>query len=316
MEVRSIRCHRVVAFDSDGAPLKVPLSKWKADFDAKSESINLRYKSTRLTYRLRGDLETVTTASESQEFALGRTVGRIALSALAGRLLGQGKGLGAAFVDLSIRGAERRNLVELLLVFADTTTVSVVVPGQDLAELKSMLPGWFFSNKARARMDKFAGLVERMARDGIRVLNELQEHISALKEEINSCRKTAEEGESFAVRDSARERITKLEYEVANAETLAKVVRWELNQPGYSSSGVRVQDKGLISRVGGLAFFLICIVSFFVVGFIGSVFAVIFADVIGLKSEEAGGMIVSAWLGAFAVWLWWALRKRRRSRGT
>lgn len=313
MKVIRIGVQRVVAFDSRGMPLKVPLSKWKVDFNETSESIDLRYKSTRLRYRLRGDLEAVTKAGESSELALGKTLGRLALTGLAGSLLSQGKGMGAALMDLSVRGAERRKLAELLLVFADTTTVSVVVSGEDLDQLRSMLPGWFFSEKAWARMEKFARLVERMALDGERVLTELQGRVSELKDEIEKCKKAVDQGETFAVRDAAREKVSDLASEIAYTESLARVVRWELNQADHSIRDEQIHDQGLIRRAGGFLFFLICVGSFFVVGFIGAFFAAMLAAMVGLESTQSGFWIMFGWLGAFGAWLFWALRKRRRS---
>jgi hypothetical protein len=226
-----LQVHQVVAFHESGSPIDVPAERWAATFHRKSAILRLRHRGYCLNYDLCHDLICLIQTDEKQVTALGRTVGRMALTGISTRLFFGGKGMAGAMLDLSARGAEKNTIVSGILIFNDTTTVSFVASANNYARFRAMLPKECIQPSSAERAEKLFDVVHRMTVDGERVLGEVDDEISGLAIELRHAEALADSGDNFAVRDSARHKVQELRRGYVQLVQMKRAVAFQLNRP-------------------------------------------------------------------------------------
>ena len=109
---------KVVAFDATGQAVLTPLNKWKLAYNERNATLEIKCAGYVKRYDLHHDLTAVAPGETRQKVALGKTVGRLALTGLL-------HGRYAAGADLRWGGVDRDQAIGLYFIFNDTTMVSM-----------------------------------------------------------------------------------------------------------------------------------------------------------------------------------------------
>src|SRR5215204_655875 len=117
------------AFNSAGDPLLLPLNTLTAQLDFHERVLRIQ-SSADPTVCILKSLECILMirAKEQEVTAIGKTLGRMALTGIGAALTSKGTGLGGTLLDLSFRGAETKTIVQGTIVFDDTTIVRFALP--------------------------------------------------------------------------------------------------------------------------------------------------------------------------------------------
>ena len=136
---------------------------------------------------------------------VGRTLGRTALTGIGAAILtGRRNALGAAFLDYRFAGDETDEVVAALIVFADYSSVVIQSESEEFEKFCALLPPHVLSDEDAAQTAEEIDRIKRMAADGPRVLQEMQEQIDKTKESIAILAEQARSGTTFAERDEGR----------------------------------------------------------------------------------------------------------------
>jgi hypothetical protein len=165
----------------------------------------------------------------STKAAVGKTIGRMALSGLASKLLlgGQHTGLGGALLDYRLAGAETKTAShsELLIILNDLTAIVVECDEKILGRMTNAIPFGCFDQDVDSVMDEY-DLIPRMADDGDRIYSELEESIDSLERDIEKFRDDESAGKTFAERDNAKIKRKNSEQQVQNEKARLNAVRY------------------------------------------------------------------------------------------
>jgi hypothetical protein len=136
---------------------------------------------------------------------VGRTLGRTALTGIGAAILtGRNNALGAAFLDYRLAGDEKDEMVAALIVFSDYSSVVIQSESEEFEKFCALLPPHVLSEEEAARTAEQIDRIKRMAEDGPRVLDEMQEQIAKTRKGIATFAEQAKSGTSFAERDEGR----------------------------------------------------------------------------------------------------------------
>jgi Superinfection immunity protein len=136
---------------------------------------------------------------------VGRTLGRTALTGIGAAILtGRNNALGAAFLDYRLAGDEKDEMVAALIVFSDYSSVVIQSESEEFEKFCALLPPHVLSEEDAARTAEQIDRIKRMAEDGPRVLDEMQEQIAKTRKGIATFAEQAKSGTSFAERDEGR----------------------------------------------------------------------------------------------------------------
>jgi hypothetical protein len=136
---------------------------------------------------------------------VGRTLGRTALTGIGAAILtGRSNALGAAFLDYRLAGDEKDEVVAALIVFSDYSSIVIQSESEEFEKFCALLPPRVLSEEEAARTAEQIDRIKRMAEDGPRVLDEMQEQIAKTRESIATFAEQAKSGTSFAERDEGR----------------------------------------------------------------------------------------------------------------
>jgi uncharacterized protein len=136
---------------------------------------------------------------------VGRTLGRTALTGIGAAILtGRSNALGAAFLDYRFAGDEKDEVVAALIVFSDYSSVVIQSESEEFDKFCALLPAHVLSDEDAAKTAEEIDRIKRMAEDGPRVLDEMQEQIAKTKQGIAKFDEQAKSGTTFAERDEGR----------------------------------------------------------------------------------------------------------------
>jgi Superinfection immunity protein len=136
---------------------------------------------------------------------VGRTLGRTALTGIGAAILtGRSNALGAAFLDYRFGGDEKDEVVAVLIVFSDYSSVVIQSESEEFEKFCALLPSHVLSEEEAAKTAEEIDRIRRMAEDGPRVLDEMHEQIAKTRESIVTFAEHAKSGTTFAERDEGR----------------------------------------------------------------------------------------------------------------
>lgn len=95
-------------------------------------------------------------------------------------------------------------MVAALIVFSDYSSVVIQSESEEFEKFCALLPPRVLSEEEAARAAEQIDRIKRMAEDGPRVLDEMQEQIAKTRESIATFAEQAKSGTSFAERDEGR----------------------------------------------------------------------------------------------------------------
>lgn len=255
--MRNIKASRVVAFDSLGAGILCPVGDWAVEIDTRSKAINLKTGKHRLTYDLTTQVVFLGVADQKEEVALGKTLGRMALTGIATNGFAAGKGVPGAVMDLALRGSERNLVVAAWLITDDTTAVEFEATAEEFKKLCALLPASAISNAGYEKAKDTVALVERMKLDGPRVVDELGTEIERLVQEIALVQQSEDSGQSFQERDASRMSRQTLQKALVERKSLRKAVTFNLSWDAREAPG-----RNWTKTIGSILFVVVCVVAF------------------------------------------------------
>ena len=215
-----IRLMNVVAFDATGNAVIQPLKKWKIKLDERRASFEVKCDSYSKVYDLRTQVIAVGVGESTKKVAIGKTLGRVALTGLL-------HGRHAASADLRWGGVNRDESQEVFLMLNDTSTVTMNMDGDEFEELVSILPEAAKEDDAQERAEKLMDRIKAMVADGERVLTELAEKHARLVAEEAALVGQVDSGQSFDERHAARERRGLITRQLAQLATEQRAVAYD-----------------------------------------------------------------------------------------
>jgi hypothetical protein len=215
-----IRLMNVVAFDTAGNAVIQPLKRWKATLNQLTASLEVKCDSYGKVYDLRTQVIAVGVGESTKKVAIGKTLGRVALTGLL-------HGRHAAGADLRWGGIDRDESQEVFLMLDDTTTVTMEMDGDEFEELVGVLPDAAKEDDAQARAEKLMDRIKAMVADGERVLAELAEKHAHLQAEDATLVAQVDAGQSFDERHAARERRGHIAQQLAELATEQRAVTYD-----------------------------------------------------------------------------------------
>ncbi len=210
----------VVAFDGAGNAVIQPLKKWKATYREKQASIDLKCDGYTKIYDLRTQVIAVGLGESTKKVALGKTLGRVALTGLL-------HGRHAASADLRWGGINRDESQEVFLMLDDTTTVTMEMDGDEFEVLAGLVPDTAKEEDAQERAQKLMDKIKAMVADGERVLTELTVKHDQLQAEDAALAGQVDAGQSFDERHTARERREQITRQLAELATEQRAVSYD-----------------------------------------------------------------------------------------
>ena len=221
----NLQLRKVVAFGTDGQPVLTPLNKWKLSYSERNASLKIQCSGYAKQYDLRTDLAAVAPGESQQKLAIGKTIGRLALTGLL-------HGRQAAGADLRWGGVDRDESVSLYLIFKDTTMVSMELESDEVEDLLQEIPGDVATEEAYQAALALHKRVKAMVQDGQRVLTELDANEEALKSQIATLQPLTECAPSFDERADARARCSQAEQQLDQLQCTRRAVVYELSASG------------------------------------------------------------------------------------
>ena len=215
-----IRLVNVVAFDAIGGAVIKPLKRWKVNLNERSASLEVKCDGYAKVYDLRTQVIAVGVGESTKKVAIGKTLGRVALTGLL-------HGRHAAGADLRWGGIDRDETQEVFLMLDDTTTVTMQMDGDDFEEFVSVLPDAAKEDDAQERAQKLMDRVKAMVADGERVLTELTEKHTRLQSEDAALAGQIDSAQSFDERHAARERRGQIARQLAELVTEQRAVTYD-----------------------------------------------------------------------------------------
>lgn len=215
-----IQLMNVVAFDATGNAIIQPLKKWKVKLDERRASLEVKCDGYSKVYDLRTQVIAVGVGESTKKVAIGKTLGRVALTGLL-------HGRHAAGADLRWGGVDRDESQEVFLMLDDTTTVTMEMDGDEFEELVSVLPDAAKEDDAQERAEKLMDRIKAMVADGERVLVELTEKHTRLQAEDAALAGQVDSGQSFEERHAARERRGQIARQLAELATEQRAVAYD-----------------------------------------------------------------------------------------
>jgi uncharacterized protein len=162
-------------------------------------------RSNCVRYNALTQVRCVATIGSETKLRVGRTLGRTALTGIGAAILtGRSNALGAAFLDYRFAGDEKDEVVAALIVFSDYSSVVIQSESEEFEKFCALLPAHVLSDEQVAKTAEEIDRIKRMAEDGSRVLDEMQEQIAKTKESIATFAEQAKIGKTFAERDDGR----------------------------------------------------------------------------------------------------------------
>ena len=225
----SFSAARVIAFHKGKAVVTAP-ENWRVRFADGQRSVKLGFRGVKLSYSLGSEALCVAPVGQRDHVAVGRTLGRITFTGIAGSLLlaGRARVLGGAVTDLALRGASRNTVVEVCLIMRDTTTVWLQCSPKEWNRIQEKLPVEITDPAAALRAAETVKAVDRMVADGGRVLAENPETERRLLAVIHAAQGEAKYGATFELRDSARMRAQELDADLRQHRNMHKAVEYFL----------------------------------------------------------------------------------------
>lgn len=215
-----IRLVNVVAFDATGGAVVQPLIRWKASLNERSASLEVKCDGYTKVYDLRAQVIAVGVGESTKKVAIGKTLGRVALTGLL-------HGRHAAGADLRWGGIDRDESQEVFLMLDDTTTVTMQMDGDEFEALVNDLPDAAKEDDAQERVQKLMDRVKAMVADGERVLTELTEKHTRLQSEDAALAGQIDSGQSFDERHAARQRRGQIARQLAELVTEQRAVTYD-----------------------------------------------------------------------------------------
>ncbi len=231
----------VVAFDGAGNADIQPLKKWKATYRKKQASIDLKCDGYTKVYDLRTQVIAVGVGESIKKVALGKTLGRVALTGLL-------HGRHAASADLRWGGIDRDESQEVFLMLDDTTTVTMEMDGDEFEVLAGLVPDTAKEDDAQERAQKLMDKIKAMVADGERVLTELTVKHDQLQAEDAALAGQVDAGQSFDERHTARERRGQIARQLAELATEQRAVSYDFaviratKEPKAKSDGIAMSS--------------------------------------------------------------------------
>lgn len=210
----------VVAFDGTGNAVIQPLKNWKATYREKQAILEIKCDGYVKVYDLRTQVIAVGVGESIKKVALGKTLGRVALTGLL-------HGRHMASADLRWGGVDRDEYQEVFMMFDDTTTITMEMDGDEFEDLLKLLPDAAKEDEAQDRAEKLMDKVKAMVADGERVLGELTLKHDRLMAEDAELAGKVEAGESFDERHQARERRNLIARQLQELATEHKAVTYD-----------------------------------------------------------------------------------------
>lgn len=219
---------KVVAFDATGQAVLTPLNKWKLAYNERNATLEIKCAGYVKRYDLHHDLTAVAPGETRQKVALGKTVGRLALTGLL-------HGRYAAGADLRWGGVDRDQAIGLYFIFNDTTMVSMELESDEVEALLKSVPSGVTSDEAYAAAAAQSKRVKAMARDGSRVLDELDVQGRDFEGQLATAHPIMESGTSFDEREQAREQCGLLQQQLDQLHQTRRAVVYELAASGVAT---------------------------------------------------------------------------------
>jgi hypothetical protein len=233
---------RMPVLTPDGMPIELAPDDWSLTPDLRSGSIKAQGGGHFVDLDL-GSALAFAISEEKEVLALGKTLGRMALTGMGAALFYQGRrgGLGAGLLDLSVRGAERKSAVSGAIVWPDTSVIQVTLQGNEIDQFASVVPAEALQEDALERARQLLDLMERMKVDGRRALNEIARDVFQIDQRVKQLLSEANEGETFAIRDAARQEARKIEEDLDAKRYLCRALMAE-NSVSFKELGADLPE--------------------------------------------------------------------------
>lgn len=215
-----IRLLNMVAFDEAGKAVIQPLKRWKVNLHQRTANLEVKCDGYTKVYDLRTQVIAVGVGESTKKVAIGKTLGRVALTGLL-------HGRHAAGADLRWGGIDRDESQEVVLMLDDTTTVTMEMDGDEFEALAKVLPDTAKEDDAQERAEKLMDRIKAMVADGERVLTELTEKHARLQAEDATLVGKVDSGQSFDERHAARERRGQIARQLTELATEQRAVTYD-----------------------------------------------------------------------------------------
>jgi hypothetical protein len=215
-------------FNLQGDPIVPASDSWNLRPDYSRKVLQVR--SGQIEHALSLQSVLAINGEEQTARAVGKTIGRMALTGVGAALFskGRGGGIGAGLLDLSVRGVETKSVVNGTIVFQDASAVTYSLPSKEFGALVSCVPQFALSEEAANESREMFDLLGRMKRDGRRSLEELAQQLLSLNDNIETLHLEAENGSTFSARDSARQQADSLAEDFSRQKLLFKAALFTL----------------------------------------------------------------------------------------
>jgi hypothetical protein len=220
---------KVVALDASGQAVRTPLDKWKLSYVERNATLEIACPAYAKRYDLRKDLAAVAPGETREKVAIGKTLGRLALTGLL-------HGRHAAGADLRWGGIDRDESMSLYLIFKDTTTVSMELDSDEMEYLLKEVPQGVATEESYQSAVALSKRVKAMAQDGPRVLTELDAKAAEIGGQVEKLTPLVESAATFDERHLAREQCAALQLQLAELGNTRTAVLYELAVYGLTSA--------------------------------------------------------------------------------
>ena len=193
--------------------------------------IELHSKSAKqvVRYSLSSDIRWLQILDEKERIAVGRTLARMTFTGIAWSMVRPRRngnvGLGSALLDYRYWGSERKKSAEIRIVFRDFSEIIIDCNEREATTILKSVDENIVSDKTSKDLRKESELLQRMVKDGPRILPQLQMEIAKIREEIKLQQELSENAQTFQDRDQARQKLERLRDEL----TLPKAALFKLS---------------------------------------------------------------------------------------
>ena len=186
----------------------------------------------RFDYDVARDIRCVTVLNEENQTNTSKTVGRAVLTGLGtGLITGRESAvLGGGLLDYSLRGSEQRSILTIMIVLRDFSSMAVQGPNTEVRKFLSFLPPDVLSEKRAEKAAEQIEKIERLAKDGKRVVAELNDEMAKLKSKIEFCDEELKQAQTFSERDEIRLKQEKLRTERDDWGAMLNAIRHMLDR--------------------------------------------------------------------------------------
>jgi uncharacterized protein YecT (DUF1311 family) len=250
--MNNFQAAHVVAIAANGEPILCQASTWNVGLDETNGLLKLKRGKHKLIYTLKSESIYFRLVDKREEISIGRTVGRMALTGIAASTFPNGKIMSGALMDFAVRGSEKNTILSAVLVMNDTTSIQFDATIDEFQRISSYLPAIATGSAAAEKARELIDLIDRMKKDGPRVLLEIDLSIQQLTLQLSSWSDQESVGNSFDIRDQARQRRRSVEDKLNGQKILRKAVGFGLHHDEFLERSMGRNNWSASLKIGVL----------------------------------------------------------------